>query len=48
MLIGWPGQQPLDDWQLLMLLVALGIAITALVFRSVRRKAGRERDENQD
>ncbi len=24
MLIGWPGRQPLEDWQILVLLLALG------------------------
>ena len=48
MLIGWPGPQPLEDWQLLLLLVALGTAITAIVFRFARRKAERERDPDQD
>ena len=48
MLIGWPGRQPLDDWQLLLLLVALGAVITAIVFRYARRRAARERDPEQD
>ncbi len=46
MLIGWPGRQPLEDWQLLVLLLALGAVVTAIVFRYALRRA--RRDQNSD
>lgn len=41
MLIGWPGggRPPLEDWQILLLLLAAGVILTGLVFRIALRRA---------
>ena len=48
MLIGWPGRQPLEDWQLILLLVVIGFAVTAFIFRLARRRAARDARRDQD
>ena len=45
MLIGWPGQQPIEDWQVLLLLLAAGAVATAIVFRIALRRARRDRTQ---